>query len=305
MVYCYILGSGGDFFPVTLIYISVLFEKEHIKTKKCILAFFYAFFCVIGIYIKPQVAIVVIAMGIVKLLQCLAKDVKNIYINIDIWGAMVLGAVLVVIAYNVIIVPSFRINIDKQLRFGISHYLMMGLNDSTDGVFSEDDVDFSISYLNKEDRILANIEESKSRLADYGVVGLFRHLNRKMLVNYGDGTFSWFVEGGFIADIPSWNYDEKALENYLWIIPEGTGYKKYISFAQTIWLLLLILCIFAGMFGSDNEYYLLLKLIIIGITLFVLLFEARARYLFMFSPIYVLMSAKGLDNIYVIYRKHL
>ena len=37
-----------------------------------------------------------------------------------------------------------------------------------------------------------------------------------------------------------------------------------------------------------NDIYVVLKLCIIGITLFELLFEARARYLYLYVPIYIL-----------------
>lgn len=50
----------------------------------------------------------------------------------------------------------------------------------------------------------------------------------------------------------------------------------------------------ASIFGvkRKNDIYVVLKLCIIGITLFELLFEARARYLYLYVPIYIIFYIK-------------
>lgn len=77
----------------------------------------------------------------------------------------------------------------------------------------------------------------------------------------------------------------------------GEYYKYFESYLQSIWLLILFISIFS-IFKIRNHELLVIHLTIIGITLFLLLFEARARYLFLYSPYYLLLFVIGTANIY-------
>lgn len=47
--------------------------------------------------------------------------------------------------------------------------------------------------------------------------------------------------------------------------------------------------------GAEKGNKAILMLGIVGLTLFELLFEARARYLFIYAPIYIILCIYGLD----------
>ena len=64
---------------------------------------------------------------------------------------------------------------------------------------------------------------------------------------------------------------------------------------QFIWILVLILTLFAV--KCKNERNMIIYLSLIGITIFLLIFECRARYLYCYSPIFVTASMIGLSNI--------
>lgn len=47
---------------------------------------------------------------------------------------------------------------------------------------------------------------------------------------------------------------------------------------------------------KENDAENLIALILIGVSLFLLLFECRARYLYIFSPLYVVLAGIGLNK---------
>ena len=65
---------------------------------------------------------------------------------------------------------------------------------------------------------------------------------------------------------------------------------------QCAWLAVLLLGCFS--FGRHTgRPVAVLQLAILGLTLFELLFEARARYLFSYLPVYLLLAGQGLGNL--------
>ena len=69
-----------------------------------------------------------------------------------------------------------------------------------------------------------------------------------------------------------------------------------------VWMCTLLLSVFSiRSKGTPKESILMLS--IIGLTLFQLLFEARARYLFIYTPIYIILAILGIHNIQNMYTK--
>ena len=48
--------------------------------------------------------------------------------------------------------------------------------------------------------------------------------------------------------------------------------------------------------NSENKVYRVMSLALVGITIFELLFEARARYLYIYVPIYILVFGYFLQS---------
>ena len=69
---------------------------------------------------------------------------------------------------------------------------------------------------------------------------------------------------------------------------------------RAVWLLILLLCFCAGLgrVNDDNQkIYSVIFLAIIGLTAFELLFEARARYLYTYVPVYCILAGIGAKKI--------
>lgn len=69
-------------------------------------------------------------------------------------------------------------------------------------------------------------------------------------------------------------------------------------FQQILWIMVLSAIMFIGLrVRSDNTLMLYIKIIILGVSAYALIFEGRAKYLFMFIPIYLVAAGMGLNEI--------
>ena len=189
-----------------------------------------------------------------------------------------------------------KIVIHDELNTGVLHMMMMGLKNESDGIWNYDEVAFSTGIADKQERREAQIHIIKQRLADYGLKGLLRHTARKSLVIFNDGTFAWGKEGEFYKHV----YEEKnefmspLLRDLFY--SSGQKYKILSTVEQAIWLAVLFLsglCLWA----KKDKVMTVIVVSLIGIILFNYLFEARARYVMIYAPIFICAAMIALKQI--------
>lgn len=284
--------SFGLFFPVTIIYMLLrIRRKEHVL----IYTFGLGLMSYIGFKIKPQILILFIAMGIILLLNFnkFFKENKKLAI---ICLTIALSGVVVSFLFVNIATDKSEITINSDNSLGFPHFLMMGFNEKTNGVFSNEDVELSTSISNAKERTNVNFSMVKNRIKEMGLLGLAHHFIKKILVVYNDGSFAWYAEGGFFQESFDNGYRplQLKLKNYYYM--EGENYSYFLSFMQTLWISTLFLSLFT-VFYKRCSTLLVMKLALLGLTLYELLFEARARYLLIYGPIYVIMACIGFYSV--------
>ena len=174
---------------------------------------------------------------------------------------------------------------------------MMGLNPVTYGVYSIDDTELSYGTGSVEEREAKNWEVIQERIQDYGVLGYLDFSMHKILTNFNDGTFAWNGEGGFYAHIFE---PTTPLSNFLRTLYYIDAPLLFVFFQITQWLWLLILGLIPlNLLNTDksNKAKLVIILSVIGISLFTHLFEARARYLFLYLPFFVAAASLGFETL--------
>lgn len=303
--------ATGIIFPILMLW---LYQRARRSRKRWAALFFSLLLGMTGIagyHIKPQCVIMLMAIVIIDIIYCFGRNFRGeIYHFFARLAAYAMGIGIIALVYNSAIIPSLHIEINSDTTIGWQHYFMMGLNEQSDGVYAVEDYQFTKSFVANAERNTADLEEAGKRIKAYGFKGLIRHLSRKELVNYGDGTFAWGVEGGSFSGDPEWatNLSSGLVRSY--IKPEGKHYREFISNKQFLWVIIIVLQLFVVFFnknslGSDNDRSVLAMITsVIGITIFELLFEARARYLFCFTPVYVILAVWGLRNLFHIIRNH-
>ncbi|SEI48171.1 hypothetical protein SAMN02910453_0484 [Lachnospiraceae bacterium A10] len=284
-------------FPILVIYIYLLkTDKNVLLAIKWMMIFGLVY---AGYSIKPQVAIVLIAIMIGQFLKLIAKE----FSFKKTWGAIVgglVGLLLSVFIVNVT-VNSLDIPINEEGAYGLAHFAMMGANTDRMGVWAGEDVMFSSTFETKAERDAADWKVFKERISEMGVSGVYMQAVRKTLTNYNDGTFAWWKEGGFLLypheDVSAVDTTLKLIYN---IETEGGTYNKaWSSVMQCIWLAILILLIPAAFL--KNEKYgtemVVIFLAILGLSLFEMIFECRARYLYLYAPVYVMTAVVGFNKV--------
>ena len=292
----------GLLFPILIFRLYQLAQRAEREWGRSLLWVLLGAVVFVGFKIKPQIIIVFIAILLAKLAEIAftkIRDRKKLLLSCLNLLICLAGLCSAIFAFSVFTERQTAIALDDEKAFGITHFFMMGLHDETDGVYHADDVTFSGSFATKEERVEANIRVAKERLTQMGVGGFIRHLTEKALVNFGDGTFAWAEEGTFFDVIlPEPNAKiSPFLRSFYYF--EGTHREGYITAMQGIWLTVLtlgvcsVIYVFKRGMGNRGSVAVIL-LALLGLTAFEMLFEARARYLFTYAPLYIICAVVGL-----------
>lgn len=247
----------------------------------------------IGYLIKPQCAIFVIALFASWILECKKITLKRTA-SLCLAGVLCLGISACV---DATMNEMVGLESNKDAEFPMTHFIMMGLNEENTGKYNQNDVNYTLSFANIEEKKSANHAMIQQRVRNFGIEGLIKHLSQKLMVNYNDGTFAWGGEGRFYLTY----YDKPfgAVSDALRSLYDtrGSRYGMFATVEQALWILMLLGSMIAAVLvrgATEKGTETIIILSIIGITLFTLIFEARARYLFLYVPYYVLAGVLGI-----------
>lgn len=294
-----------------------LLQKSSIS--RIILILLFTNLSILGYYIKPQIIIISISYVIIKILNISYltylviknknEDCKN---NRRVRKERIKKEIIYYIIVSILIIitgciiythirkanNSMGINVDKEKRFNITHYAMLGWNPESKGVFTIKDENFSGKYEKLKDREKANLEELKRRITEMGLGGVINQIARKILTNYNDGTFSGVATFVYIRKEYNIEGINKELSKFLKnIYYENGKYNMiYTQIMQCLWIGILIFNMFSYNDGKSTKISIVI-LGIIGLFIFEILFEARSRYIFIYVPLYIFLGVIGLKNV--------
>lgn len=297
--------SSCLFLPILLLWMYQTLDYGKAKYVKCVLMGILAY---LGYEMKPMVIIVLIAILGVELLENIKEKA-----NIKKWSVLLIISASLVATVGVCKVVNLEkimgFEINEEAQFGLTHYLMMGLNEEHSGVFKIEDADYSESIPTLEQRKRENIRVAVERVKEYGAVGLAKFIVKKTMVNFNDGTFAWGQEGDFYGiplEIP--NSPFRSLLRGLYY-DDGEFHVVYETVAQFLWMLVLVGVTLNSILLFEKEKmfektYLVAIISLIGIAMFVMLFEARSRYLYTFVPLFILIGGNGYKQLYMLLNKN-
>jgi hypothetical protein len=282
----------GMFFTSAALFAYVFMKRPPVKV------FAVVFIVLIGYMIKPTVIFVLMAIVLVEIVWGSANLRKrNVPFKQNakrIGFSIVAAAMAIVLALGTsAFVKDINIDIDENKAFTMTHFLMMGFNTERTGVYSADDVSYSQSFSNVADRQKANLETFKQRVNEMGPAGVIEQLAKKILINYDDGSFAWEMEGNFYKETHGSSDFLKSIYGVNDTSPEYSRTPLFKPVAQILWFVLLagIVLLLKKKRLSKNEYVMLLAILMLSV--FLMLFEARARYLFLYAPYFVCLGLVG------------
>lgn len=318
------------FVPVCQVYLYVHYLRSQGRSCAAWLGLL-GIVAIVGYRIKPQTLFVMLAVAIFELVRLISLArrrhlgdenavtgwVASSLVSLSLGAALAFGATGVLIA-------TVPVELDEDRAVGMTHFLMMGLNPETQGVYYGPDVTFSSSFPDQASRAQANWAVVGERLSNYGLVGTLSLFSNKLMTNFNDGTFAWGVEGHFFdaAGVRSASGPLSAMTRQVYY-RGGVAYDLWRTYAQLVWIGVLLLCLPAviwrrkdvgpartvtdghvtiGGASCKSEDKRLIAVDVMAASLlllvvFELLFEARARYLYTYVPVFVVLAALGMARI--------
>lgn len=258
-------------------------EKSFIKAK-AVRIIFCGFLIIAGYKMKGSVIILIPAFLLYLIATCNKINRLNYLKVFGIFGVSLICSSFLCGG----IIKSFNLTEEgdhKKIEFPPTHWIMMGLHDR--GGYYSNDFFATINSGDYEQKVEFNIEKIKERLAVYGISGTATHIAKKVSYTWGDGTY--FV-GYYFHQQEHPNIFQRFIANDML-------FKWYCSAYQCILLFMILYSFVDGAFSKRNGKDLLLKIIIMGVYFFFVLWETRSRYLVNFSPLFIIISAYSINRI--------
>ena len=208
--------------------------------------------------------------------------------------------VILMLPVNSMIDKVYKISNEDMYTYGFpySHWIMMSLNPKTNGGYSSEDVAFSRSFANIEERKEGIKKELIDRFHSYSTSALLKRIliDRNMQV-WADPALG---TDNYLSREPYHNTIITKFVNY-----KGKYHKFYITYLKSIFCLCLLGAIISGIIGfkTYNKYIYICNLLLIGIFLFELVWEIHARYIFTFVPFLMICSIYGFTKIIDYYKE--
>ena len=249
-----------------------------------------------GMMIKPQSAMVLCAVLFCEALGWLLSGARRNRGSVMRFAAVLCAFLMMAGPVRSALCGMSGIDDRSEKRVSMLHYLYMGMNEMMCGGYYEPDyisVEEAPTYRERQALYIQAIGERARRM---GPERMLAHLERKLLVAFSDGTFSWGING---HDTPALK-DERITPLLRSIFWEDGRYNIVLSTAQqALWLAVLMLCPFAGLAvrrerergrrAAGDEINVLI-VSALGQTAFSLLFEAGGRYLLCMAPVFMLLA---------------
>lgn len=275
------------FVGISFIFLYYILDFEHkVSIKNVIVFIIFGILLFYGKSIKITSIIPFIAIMIAFVLD---QNKRKVLINLFFTCLVFL---ILSSAFKIMVVDNTRFAFKEGTygSFPYTHWVMMGIEDidrdnsgrNSYGGYNPEDYNYTLSFENGKEASKHNIEEIKNRIKKMGFMGYYNYLCKKAVNTWTDGLF--FADVKLQKD--NIHKDEKI---YNAIFNNSTNKNALIYFSQGVEYLFLI----SLMIGSviklfrNNRDFDVVRLSIIGICFFLLIWENRSRYLLNFVPLFI------------------
>ncbi len=281
----------GILFPVLGIYVWLTHWKAFPKW------FLITLVCFFGATIKPSIIILWIALMMISAFQTIPKMMEKQKI------AKRLAVIALAIILGIIPAKMWQ-NVTTTIMAGTAtpegqlcetHYIMMGMNGDTYGGHSPDDVEYSSSFETIAQRRVANLTLAWERVSERTFVENVEFFSVKAYKAYADGTFG--INCGILTlEDPDRSDTLSIFLRDIYRL-KGQYFPLYATVMQGIWIGVLALCLFASVACRKRKEVALLALTLLGLTMYLLLVEVWTRYVFVYTPIFLMLAMLGLEGL--------
>lgn len=249
------------------------------KGQKYIYCIITGFLSAIGFAIRPTTIIPLIAICIMYILFN-----KHIEFVKRMKLLLVLIVTFVILTISILcIIDKHTDKLQKEATFPYTHWIMMGLKDQ--GYVNKNDVDFTRSFITKEDKKAANIREIKRRIKNLGPMGYGILVANKLEAVWGIGT----------DDYEAFSFNgEKIHRAYLYVYGDKNGLMLiFCQVFRSFTFLFLLYSVMNQLREKKIDLRFFFSLTLFGVIVFFILWEANKKYSICFTYLILLLTTDG------------
>lgn len=271
-------------FPILILYLYLKLHDCRTRYHKLLFAALIGVSCAVGMLIKFTVLIALIAILLYDLFS------KGLLSFLKI--AAIAGGIIAAISFS-FHAYFYSTHLDAKTAAKLSipptHWIMMSLE--SNGRYNHEDYAFSYSFEDPEERKAAIAHRILERIQDRGFGGVLYLLWLKSIIVFGDGTYaqSGFLVSNTVHDTPLHSV----------VLNGGAFYKgyQYVCFGIFFTLQLLMLAHVYGALRRKEKpsERMIPPLCVLGLLLFLLLWEVSGRYLTNYLPMLLVSAVPGLQ----------
>ncbi|WP_155843115.1 hypothetical protein [Butyrivibrio sp. NC2002] len=289
--------------PATLYFLETSDDRSKCRIIRMMYAMFSALTIAYGVWNKPQVAVILVAMILSWMVQSTrASFIKN-YIRKIMFFLFFCSLFLCVMknASNSMLYSIVTKEYVDSTKIPMEHFIAMGLNSESGGAYNGNDVSETMNIQGYAEKKEFNKRKIDNRINELGI-GIIKHLHNKYkyTISYGNMTSTGLI---FKEKSLNNNMVQRVVKSYL--LDTGENYYVLMVLIQLTYMLMLLILL-VGAFVSiicfqNNDTIIDISgvalISIIGLMLFIALFESNKRYFFIGMPLYIYTSMEYLKLI--------
>lgn len=294
--------------PVSSLYIFLCVREK--KYKWFVKAILVVLLPSLTYMIKPTNLFFLFAVVVYEVVMLIKAPEKKYTVGKVLVG--IITSIILIYVAKVAVYASINYEENESLKKPVSHYLLLGSNEGMVGMYSTPDDEYTNSFVGMEAKTEGDIKLIKERYSNMGLKGYLKHISRKTYLNYANGIFGWGKESGFIESISeSDTAFGRFLQNIYYVGGDdlifevnsfgvgGKYFSVYTCLCQIIWYIVLLMCVVRSVeyvlleinrkkaFGEKEDSKFVICIALLGMFLFLTIFETNARYLYSMLPLYV------------------
>ncbi|MSR92685.1 hypothetical protein FYJ33_15265 [Clostridiaceae bacterium WCA-383-APC-5B] len=289
-------------FIAIIVYLSTFIGDECTGYKnnyrKIILLVLLGVTACLGFKMKATVGILLIAFIIFEIIMKKNFKLKMINIGVALCSFIITG-VIVGNCINLVLPINHKGQSEKSLPY--THWVMMGLGKSgyyneevfgngapltysklsAVGFYDEKDVVETSKHNTYNDKIRFNLQEINAKICSYGVSGMAKHIVKKTICTWGDGTYYALLY------LPTEKFTPAKIKVY-----------RNISFAYHITLIFLFIVGLIGIIKKrKHNTDFIVYVSILGLVIFLSIWETSPRYVLNFMPLILFQASPAVGEL--------
>ena len=252
------------------------------KEKKLFLrnSIFAALFIGIGYCIKGNVAVIGTALVIYALLTLSIKRSLTFTVAVAAISLLVCMAVTNIVYLTGAVKPE---GVEKY-GFPMSHWLNMGLRGR--GGYNEESFAFTFSLPDKQSRNEDNIRQIKEYFRENSLSAVSKHLRSKVAYTWSDAAYQL-----------QWQMRSTPAEGLQKMFSGSVAYLVICFVFQWFMIICFLSSYISAAISKRVDYMLVVRLAVLGLAAFLMIWETRSRYMLCFLPLFIIITADGLEQI--------